>query len=268
VVYPTALGYITTHAGRSVVPPDRLGVAHETVEFETRDGLTLHGWYVPSRNRAAVIAFPGRAGSQAKARMLARHGYGVLLFDRRGEGMSDGKPNSWGWGGEEDVKAAIAWLQQRSDVDPDRIGAIGLSVGGEMLIEAAAETGELRAVVSDGAGARSTREDRHRDAHGIVDQVLGMTMSATKTASVAISSSQWPPADLVDLAARTTQPLLLIAAPNSPNGETLNRDYARAAGDNAELWEIPEAGHVGGQDARPAEYERRVIGFFDAALLR
>ena len=60
----------------------------------------LEGWYVPSRNGAAVIAFPGRKSPQRHARMLARHGYGVLLFDRRGEGRSDGDPNAFGWGGE------------------------------------------------------------------------------------------------------------------------------------------------------------------------
>ena len=32
------------------------------------------------------------------------------------------------------------------------------------------------------------------------------------------------------------------------------------------LWEIPESQHVGGITARPAEYERRVVGFFDEAL--
>ena len=90
------------------MPPDQLGVPHEDVNFATRDGLELEGWYVPSRNGAAVIAFPGRNGPQAQARMLARHGYGVLLFDRRGEGRSEGEPNSWGWGGERDIKAAIA----------------------------------------------------------------------------------------------------------------------------------------------------------------
>jgi X-Pro dipeptidyl-peptidase-like protein len=87
----------------------------------------LEGWYVPSRNGAAVIAFPGRKGPQRQTRMLARHGYGVLLFDRRGEGRSDGEPNAFGWGGDRDIKAAIAFLQRRSDVDPDRIGGIGLS---------------------------------------------------------------------------------------------------------------------------------------------
>jgi uncharacterized protein len=56
--------------------------------------------------------------------------------------------------------------------------------------------------------------------------------------------------------------VLLIAAPNSPNGELRNRDYVEAAGDSASLWER----HMGGIDARPQEYEQRVVGFFDEAL--
>jgi alpha/beta superfamily hydrolase len=259
-------GYVTTHVGRAVVPPARLGVAHQDVTFTTADGLELEGWYIPSRNGAAVIAFPGRKGPQAKARMLARHGYGVLLFDRRGEGRSDGEPNSWGWGGDTDVKAALDYLQTRTDVDPHRIGGIGLSVGGEMMIEAAAHTNDLAAVVSEGAGARSTSEDMDHDDPALAKWTLGLAMSAVKTAAVAVSSNQAPPANLKDLAANVEQPMLLIAAPNAPTGEALNRGYARAAGDSATLWEIPESGHVGGMTARPQEYERRVVGFFDRAL--
>ena len=90
VVVPVGAAWVFTHTARAVVPADRLGVAHEDVRFTTSDGLELEGWYVPSRNGAAVIAFPGRNGPQQQARMLARHGYGVLLFDRRGEGRSDG----------------------------------------------------------------------------------------------------------------------------------------------------------------------------------
>jgi hypothetical protein len=89
-----------THTASAVVPENHLGPAHEDVSFETSDGLTLRGWYVPSKNGAAVISFPGRKGPQKPARMLARHGYGVLVFDRRGEGESDGEPNIFGWGGD------------------------------------------------------------------------------------------------------------------------------------------------------------------------
>ena len=62
------------------------------------------------------------------------------------------------------------------------------------------------------------------------------------------------------------RPLLLIAAPDSRHGEELNRGYYRAAREPKTLWEIPESGHTGGLTARPAEYERRVVGFFDRAL--
>ena len=95
--------------------------------------------------------------------MLARHGYGVLLFDRRGEGKSDDEPNSWGWGGTKDVKAAVAYLQRRPDVQPNRIGGLGLSVGGEMMLDAASNTKSLAAVVSEGAGARMFTEEMDQD---------------------------------------------------------------------------------------------------------
>jgi uncharacterized protein len=266
LVAAAGLGYVTTHVARAVVPPDHLGVPHEDVKFETGDGLELEGWYIPSRNGAAVISFPGRSGPQKPARVLARHGYGVLLFDRRGEGESEGEPNSWGWGGEADIKAAIAYLKTRPDVEPGRIGGIGLSVGGEMMIEAAAETDELKAIVSEGAGARSTYEDMDQDDSSLGKWTLGLGMSVARTAATAVSANQAPPANLKDLAAKVDQPMLLIAAPVKGVGEELNRGYHVAAGANSTLWEIPESRHVGGLEARPQEYERRVVGFFDEAL--
>ena len=44
--------------------------------------------------------------------MLIRHGYGVLLFDRRGEGASEGDPNVFGWVGDRDLHAAAAYPPQ------------------------------------------------------------------------------------------------------------------------------------------------------------
>jgi uncharacterized protein len=266
LMVPLGVAYITTHTARSFVPANQLGAAYQDVSLRTSDGLTLRGWYVPSRNGAAVISFPGRNGPQKPARILARHGYGVLVFDRRGEGLSDGKPNAWGWRGTKDIEAAVRFLERRPDVDPGRIGGIGLSVGGEMMLEEAARNHSLRAVVSDGAGARSFTEDLDQEAPNIVEKGLGLVAAGVKTASVAVFANSSPPANLKSLTPKIDAPVLLIAAPNSPQGEKLNRGYARAAGDNATLWEIPEAGHMGGIKVRPAEYERRVVAFFDGAL--
>jgi dienelactone hydrolase len=266
VVLPVGVAYIYTHTARAVVPPNQLGVAYENVSFPTKDGLRLEGWYVPSKNGAAVISFPGRKGPQKPARLLARHGYGVLLLDRRGEGKSDGEPNAFGWGGDKDIKAAIAFLQRRRGVDPDRIGGIGLSVGGELMLEAAADTDALAAVVSEGAGARMFTEEMDQDMSGLEKAIMAPS-AWLKNASLAVFSNQSSPANLKDLVPKIApRPMFLIAAPNSPNGEDLNRGYFKAAGEPKTLWEIPEAGHTGGLSARPEEYERRVVGFFDRSL--
>ena len=76
-----------------------------------------------------------------------------------------------------------------------------------------------------------------------------------------------PPPSLEALAARISpRPILLIYAGRGGGGEELNPAYYRAAKQPKTIWKIPEAGHVGGLDARPREYEQRVIGFFDHAL--
>jgi uncharacterized protein len=270
VVFPVGVAYVSTHTARAVVPENELGAGTENVSFETSDGLTLEGWYVPSQNGAAVISFPGRRGPQTPARMLARHGYGVLVFDRRGEGESEGEPNSFGWGGDRDIEAAIDFLQTRPDVDPDRIGGIGLSVGGEMMLEAAAETDDLRAVVSEGAGARAYSDEVDQmeiDGVGGAEKLMGAASYAVKVGTMSVLTNQAPPANLRDLVGKIApRPIMLIAAPNSKNGEKLNRGYYAAAREPKTLWEIPESKHTGGMDARPVEYERRVVGFFDDSL--
>jgi uncharacterized protein len=159
VIFPLSLSYGFTHAARTSTASGDLGAPYSSLSFTTGDGLELEGWYVPSDNRAAVIVFPGKKGTQKHARMLVRHGYGVLVFDRRGEGESDGDPSALGWAFDRDLKGAIGFLQRRSDVDRNRIGGLGLSVGGEALLQTAAETDTLGAIVSEGAGARSVRED-------------------------------------------------------------------------------------------------------------
>jgi dienelactone hydrolase len=262
VLFPIGFSYVATHAARAFVPAPELGAAHERVAFETEDGLTLRGWYVPSRNGAAVIAFPGRRGPQAPARVLARHGYGVLVFDRRGEGISDGDPNSFGWGGDQDVLAAARFLEARPDVDPGRVGGVGLSVGGEMMLETAAETDALAAVVSEGAGTRTFSEDV--DEFEGFEKLISLPFLAFKTASVAVFSNTAPPPKLMDLMPRIDEPVLLIH--NGRQGEDLNHEYFRALRSEKSEWLVRESGHTGASRARPREYEQRLVGFFDGAL--
>jgi dienelactone hydrolase len=265
VAVPLTVSYVVTHVARAEVPTADLGAPYENVAFETSDGLTLKGWYIESQNGAAVISFPGRTSSQKRAKMLADHGYGVLLFDRRGEGESEGDPNLFGWQGERDVHAAAKFLQSRPDVDPERIGGIGLSVGGEMMIEAVAESDALAAYVSEGASGRSVRDDLAND--GVMWQNL--IGDAVATVGTAIATSNTPPEDLKSLVGESTTPAFFVYGEEGQYiEEPANKGFYAEAKGPKEIWEVPGSGHMGGIDAQPKAYEQRIVGFFDRWLLK
>jgi fermentation-respiration switch protein FrsA (DUF1100 family) len=264
LLLPVAVAIVATHRPRADVQPADLGRAYEQVTLRTREGLALAAWYVPSRNGAAVISYPTREGTAAHARMLARHGYGVLLLDARGYDGSEGDPNAFGWDGTGDIDAAIEWLGRRADVSGGRIGGIGLSVGGEVMLDAAATNPRLRAVVSDGAGVRSVREHLLRGPGGW----FSLPEAAVQTVAVAAMTGTPPPRSLTDLLPRIApRPLLLVYAGHGGGGEELTPAYFRSARQPKSLWKIPEARHLGGLEARPVAYEARVVRFFDRALL-
>jgi dienelactone hydrolase len=264
VVVPVGMALVATHPARSPLTAADLGRPYERVRLQTSDGLSLAAWYVPSRNRAAVIVFPGRRGPLRHARLLARAGYGVLLLDRRGEGESEGTANLFGWAGERDLRAALDFLTRRSDIDTSRIGGLGLSVGGELLLQTAAHDQRLRAVVSEGAGVRSLAEHLHTP--GIGSAQRWATNWLAQTAAVAVLSDTAPPPDLVEAVERIApRRVLLIRGQTGHADEALNEVYARHIGDSAELWTAP-GGHTRALTAAAAGYERRVLEFFGRAL--
>ena len=261
VVFPVGFSYGYTHIGRTG-PPPALGLPHESVTVTTSDGLELTALYVPSRNRAAVVVFPG-SSAVAEARMLARNGYGVLLLDPRGQGGSEG--DLVRWAGDRDLNAGARYLRSRPDVDPERIGGFGSSVGGEILLVAAAQSTLFRAVVSEGAGFPLG----DADVEG-VEGVLAKPIMPMLSASARIFSNHAPPAKIVDVIGKIApRPVFLIYAEPGMGGEDVRQPkYFAAAGRPKAIWKVPGAEHTGGIDARPAEYERRVVEFLDAALLQ
>ncbi len=264
-LFPVALSYVVTHTLRADVPTPHLGAAYEDVAFTTSDGLELKGWYIPSRNGATVIVFPGRSGPQKHARLLTRHGYGVLLFDRRGEGASEGDPNAFGWAGDRDLHAAVAYLRGRADVDPLRIGGIGLSVGGEMLIHAAAHSDAFRAIVSEGASGQSIRDGL---ANG--DKLDAFLGGGAVTLATAVFTNGLPPPSLKsEIPKIAPNAVFLVYGEKGQNGSETkpNKGFYAVARDPKQIWEVPGAQHIAGITTQPHEYGSRVVKFFDRELL-
>lgn len=266
--FPLGMATYVTHAPRPNIEPQDLGAAYEEVEFETSDGLTLRGWYVASRNGAAVAVIHGSGGSRLgtveHARMLVRNGYGVLLFDVRGHGESDGATNALGWGTYKDYSAAADYLYARPDVVPGQTGVLGLSMGAEIAIEWAANDDGFAAVVADGASGRTFADLRQYSFDLPTRAFWSPPLQSAELMEWALSGTK-PPRPLVDLAPDIREPMLYISA-DGVEEELISR-IAQRSGGQSELWVVPGAGHTQGLKLHPALYEARVVGFFDRELL-
>ena len=262
-LFPVAVAVLQTHAAREPVgrPPS---AAYAPVAFDATDGVRLSGWYRPSRNGAAVLLVHGgggdRRGPLRHAAVLARHGYGVLVYDARGRGRSEGSPNAMGWSWPADVEGALRFLGRRADVEPGRVGALGLSTGADALIEVAARRGGLP-VIADGATVRSVADARRASGIDASTPFFAVMLGATR-----ILSGTAPGPPLEHLAARVRSPLLLISTGRSVERDA-NARYA-AAQPRAEHWALSDVAHTAGVRARPAEYGARMTRFFGRALAR
>jgi uncharacterized protein len=266
VLGPMALGIVGSHKWREPVgePPS---AAYRDVAFEASDGLDIKGWYRPSENGAAVLVVHGgssdRKGSVDHAKMLAEHGYGVLLYDARGRGQSDGSENNYGWDWAKDIAGALAFLKAQDGVDPDRIGALGLSTGADVLIEVAAERDDVAALVADGAAAGSFSDWKSLRGTDI-GTVPGWVMFST----IRVLTGDPPGPPLEEAITRIESPSLLISAGTAEERE-FNELYDEAAGDGpVEHWNLPGANHTDAIHEQRELYEQRVVEFFDEELNR
>jgi fermentation-respiration switch protein FrsA (DUF1100 family) len=145
---------------RGEKPEEHVGEGAELrieVEFEGFDGTLLRGWwYAPERVAPAVAMAHGFSAVKEMAldryaAVLREAGLGVLVYDHRNFGASDGEPRQEidPWAQVRDYRSAIGWLAERPDVDAGRIGIWGSSFsGGEVIVVAACDE-RVRAVVAN-----------------------------------------------------------------------------------------------------------------------
>lgn len=104
----------------------------------------------------AVVLLHGFTGHRSEshfiftkqARHLARHGIAALRFDFRGSGESEGDFADMTIEGEiSDAVAALDWLSARPEIDPARLGVLGLSLGGLVAACLAGRDSRVRALV-------------------------------------------------------------------------------------------------------------------------
>ena len=236
---------------------------HARVTFPADDGVRLSGWYVPSRNGAAIVLVHGgggdRQGTILHARMLAKAGYGVLLYDARGRGESAGQENAAGWQWDRDVRGAVSFLTSRGI---DHIGLLGLSTGAEAVVTEAASDKRVEAVVADGLQARTAADASHLP---FGDRISIEPSFALAGLEIRLARGEAQPRPLIDVVHEVarTRPLLLIAT--IAFEREIDRVYTR--GTKAQLWELPTSAHTKGLQDHPITYAQRVLSLFNKALL-
>jgi pimeloyl-ACP methyl ester carboxylesterase len=271
--------HVASNADRCVHPPrtrlterDRSAARTrfpglEDVELRTRDGLVLRGWFAPGIRRTAVVLVHGlganRTAMLPEAGILAAHGHGVLLFDSRASGESDGALATWGDRERLDVAAAVDLLAARPDVDPSRLGAYGYSVGSSAVALAAGQDPRLRAVLL-GPVWPSLDAELGAKFHRFGWVSATAARLAFRASGVNVDAVR--PVDIVG--SIPPRPLMLVSGSDDTDTPPPVMARVHRAVPASEWWLVPGADHVEHPFAKVAgaEYDRRFAAFFDASL--
>jgi pimeloyl-ACP methyl ester carboxylesterase len=153
------LTYRSVHPGKSIFRRRILhlnsDLAVEKVNFLSRDGLHLYGWFLKGEKQPVVILLHGFGATSLsmsdQARFLQNAGYNVLMFDFRAHGDSQGDTIT-GTMEHNDIFGALDYLASRPDVDARQVGSLGVSYGAVIALYAASQTTAIKAVVLQNIG--------------------------------------------------------------------------------------------------------------------
>ncbi len=262
------------------------GASYENITFMTADGLALSGWYIPPRNGAVIILlhtyYSDRIQTLPVARMLYQGGYGVLMYDQRASGQSQGEARSLGWLDIPDLRAAAQWLSGREK--NLKIGAYGCSMGGAIALAGAVGAPDIQAIAADAPSPMGWTESI-----AAVSSINLPTFNPLETAGQmlftlpvialyyplvmlhsypkgAVSSISLPPTSTIQAVQDNGAKALLFISSGSDEELARVSRYDEAARGPHEHWNIPEAGHCGGPFARPQEYQQHLLNFFNKNL--
>ena len=222
------------------------------------EGVALQGWFFPAAApRGTVIFLHGRNQDRSEgvrvAERLVPLGWDVLVYDSRAHGESGGDYSTFGFWERRDLSRAIDFL------GADHVVVMGVSMGGAVAIQGAADDPRIAEVISISAYASMRRVVRER----LPRLVARFVLSSAFRAAEQLGAMKVDGADTASAARRVTVPTLLLHGeedgfvPPAHAGEI----HAALAGPK-ELVLVPGAGH--GDVLGTEEAWRRIVGWLDA----
>jgi dipeptidyl aminopeptidase/acylaminoacyl peptidase len=250
--------------------PGRYGLPYEKVSFPTSDGLTLRGWFIPAAfdnpigGKATILVghgYPFDKANILRHALFLRARFHLLLFDFRYFGESDGAYTTAGLLETRDVEAAVAYVSQREDVDPSRIGAFGFSMSAAAFI-LSRSTG-IHAIVADSAYA-SLEQLIGRQFFFLPGPLTWPFVALTTLGARLLLGVDIKQAAPMEAVRWLRTPLLLIHGDHDSQIPVIHSREIAANADPSltELWIVSGADHGFAHAQEGPRYEARVLQFF------
>ncbi len=249
-----------------IIPPGntlrKYKVPYESINLYTEDGIRLSAWYTPPKNGVVILLAHGYGDNRPEwvYEMLAKKDYGVLAWDARAHGESDGTVSTIGYLEVLDVKAALDFALAQPGVQ--HVGAWGGSMGGATLIRATAQFPQIEALFVDSSFDSLDDEFNFLVPYPIINP-LAKFIAKTETG---INLDAVSPLD--DISKISPRPVYIvhsmadIVAPPDAGEKLFN-----AAHEPRFFWLEKNAPHLAIYLDNPRRYQRRLVGFFDEWLL-
>lgn len=272
---PIAIAYIYMDAqvnrdcGDTYPPmPERIGNPPdiEAISFQTENNITLNGWYLPGTNGAGIIALPGAWGNantmDEEMRFLHEAGYSVMTYETRICGNPPSQ-TSLGYTEKADLKIALDLMSQRPEVDPNRIGVFGHSMGGATAIMVAAEDKRIKALVATGNYGDLALDIRGGEHESLISRWTRSWIMRFYEWETGVEIEKVSPLNVIgEISPRA----VLLMHGSEEIAESMGMEQFEAAHEPKELWIVPGAGHGGYLETAPDEYVSRTLQFFETYL--
>ena len=262
------VGFWLTRPAQHVIgsPPTDLPI--RPVSLPSESGSNLHGWFVPGQHGAGAILLmhgihANRLAMLDRARFLHRAGYSILLFDFQAHGESPGRRVTFGARESLDAHAAAKYL--RRQVQGEKVGAIGISLGGAAAL-LGSEPFPVDALVLESVYTtiEEATTNRLRLHLGRAGSLLTSWFMLQLQMQFGISAHELQPIERI----RTVDiPVFIVAGTedqHTPLAESLR--LFGAANTPKQWWGVEGASHVDLYHFTPQVYEERILGFFAHTL--
>ena len=257
---------------RMTIFPEQFGMPYERVQFQTRDGLTLKGWWISSPNpdeRRTIIMCHGWGDNKGELLrdtnfLHEQGGFNLLYFDTRSHGDSEGEITTIGYLETIDFEAAVKFLKKAKPDYVQRLGVYGFSMGAAVAAMCAPSNPEIKAVVLESPFTEYRRvisQYGWTKLHVPYFPLVMITLWLLRWRVGAKEVDAYSPANYV--AKIAPRPLLIVGGSlDSLMPEWDVRELFGMAKEPKTLWIIPGATHGKCRTVAGLEFETRISGFF------